>query len=177
MKRTGSAGTFLYMAYTFDSMKSLTQIKVRRAVGTFVGAWLAMDVIGTVSYMLLSLVMTGSLPGAPAGAAIVHDPVWQMSNRVLPVLNLVVWVAAAVWYQRRPRTPGSMPEAWQLGVSWLVLALPLDLLHYVVIPTPLTIGATAFYVDQAPWIYLIYAIVVTAPALALVLRRRWASTE
>ena len=147
-------------------------LRTKRALGTFLVAWLAMDVIGTISYMLLSLAMTGSLPGAPAGAAIAQDPVWLASNRVLPVLNLLVWVAAGAWYLRRPRADGSMKEAWLVGALWLVIVLPLDLLHYVIIPTPLTIGARAFYVDQAPWIYLIYAIVVTAPALAFALRRR-----
>jgi hypothetical protein len=144
---------------------------VRRAVVAFVVAWVGMDVIGTISYLMLSLWVTGSVPAAPAGAAIASDPVWQLSNKVLPVLNLVVWVAAGWWYLRRPRTVNLPREAWRLGGLWLAIVLPLDLLHYVVIPTPLTIGARAFYVDQFPWIYVIYAIVVAAPRLALALRR------
>ncbi len=149
------------------------RINVKRALGCFFLAWLGMDVLGTLSYVLLSLLMTGSLRGMAATGAlnVAADPVWRVSNVFLPVINLPVWMSGAWLYMKRPRTDDLLAEAWRLGFFWLVIVLPLDFLHYVAIPTPLTIDARAFYIDQAPWIYIVYAIVLMAPwALGRVFR-------
>jgi hypothetical protein len=149
-------------------------INLKRALAYFFLAWLAMDILGTVSYLLLSLLMTGALPtmAATGAANIAADPVWKVSNVVLPIINLPVWLLCAWLYFKKPRTTTPSREAWQLGLFWLAIVLPLDFLHYVAIPTPLTIGAKAFYIDQFPWIYIVYAIVLAGPQLMVRYSRR-----
>ncbi len=142
-------------------------INLKRALGYFFIAWLIMDVLGTVSYLLLSFIMNGALPTMNGAATIASDPVWRVSNIVLPFINLPVWLLSAVLYFRKPRTKNLKTEAWYLGLFWLLIVLPLDFLHYVAIPTPLTIGATAFYIDQFPWIYIVYGIVLLSPRIAI----------
>lgn len=147
----------------------MKQINIKRALLYFFIAWIAMDVLGTTSYMLISLLITGGV-GAPNAANIASDHVWLVSNAILPLVNLPVWILSAFWYFKKPRTSQINSEAWRLGLFWLLIVLPLDFLHYVAIPTPLTIGAKAFYVAQFPWIYIIYGIVLVAPRLATHIR-------
>ena len=58
-----------------------------------------------------------------------------------------------------------MQQAWALGGFWLAIAVPLDLIYFVLTPTPLQVSAQGFYVEQFPWIYLTYAVVLIAPVL------------
>lgn len=91
---------------------------------------------------------------------------YQRVAVILPILNLAVWTCAARWYfsGRRLRYP-----AWPLGLAWLIVALLLDYLAFVVPTHPLSLDHTSFYLEQGPWIYLTYL----AVAVSAFLGRWW----
>jgi hypothetical protein len=100
----------------------------------------------------------------------VHSASYVASERIYPLLNLVVWTAfSAVYF--RTRAP-SMDEAFALGALWLAMALVVDYAAFVAIEHPYSLNAHDFYVEQFPWIYLIYAAVVASPALYFALGSR-----
>jgi hypothetical protein len=54
-------------------------------------------------------------------------------------------------------------NALALGVFWLILAVIIDLIFFVLIKNPLSVDTKGFYIDQFPWIYITYAAILLAP--------------
>jgi hypothetical protein len=59
-----------------------------------------------------------------------------------------------------------------LGAVWLVAAVIVDFVGFVVIKNPISLTPKEFYVGQFPWIYLIYVMVTIGPACALYLKKQ-----
>ena len=52
-----------------------------------------------------------------------------------------------------------------LGGVWLGLAVIVDYVGFVLIKNPISLSPHDFYIGQAPWIYLIYVVVLVSPWL------------
>ncbi|MFH5244390.1 hypothetical protein [Antrihabitans spumae] len=134
-----------------------------RALLTLVVAYVAVSTLGFGIYLGVAAVMGQS----PWDEVAVRDNIaYQRVAVILPILNLAVWTCAARWYfsGRRLRYP-----AWPLGLAWLIVALLLDYLAFVVPTHPLSLDHTSFYLEQGPWIYLTYL----AVAVSAFLGRWW----
>jgi len=142
-------------------------LNVRRALATFVGSYIAITVLAFGLYLLIAVIQGTSLS---AGFDIRRDPSYLLAEKLYPLLNLGVWGLFAAVYFRRV-TDRSLKQAWLLGCFWLAVALPLDLVCFVLVPNPLQVSARGFYVDQFPWIYLTYLVVAISPALSVVVQR------
>ena len=46
---------------------------------------------------------------------------------------------------------------------WLVIAVPVDFVCFVIIPNPISLSAHDFYLGQFPWMYLTYLAVLLSP--------------
>jgi hypothetical protein len=49
-------------------------------------------------------------------------------------------------------------EALRLGLFWLALALPFDVIFFILVKSPYSLSFHDFYVGQVPWIYIVYAV-------------------
>lgn len=136
-----------------------------RALLALVVAYVAVSTLGFGIY----LVVAGVMGHSPWDEVAVRDNIaYQRVAMILPILNLAVWTCAARWYfsGRRLRYP-----AWPLGLTWLIVALLLDYLVFVVPTHPLSLDHASFYLEQGPWIYLTYL----AVAVSAFLGRWWAT--
>ncbi len=152
--------------------QSGTQVRIRysRAVVTFVLAYVVVTMLGialSISIGILGHIQESVEP--------MKNQAYLISERFLPLLNLVVWGMFAMVYFRR-RTDGRelislRREAWALGVFWLVAAVVVDFVGFVLIKNPISLSPHDFYVGQFPWIYLIYVAVLFSPVCYLMLAR------
>lgn len=149
-------------------MEAEKTLRIPRATLMFVVGYIALTIIGFASYYLLAIAMHVSLS---ASFDIATDPAYMLSQQLNIVYNLAVWTACAWLYFRRSSAV-TRRRAWALGAFWLAVALPADLIFYVLIPTPTQLTAHEYYVGQFPWIYLVYAVLVVSPACYLLLARR-----
>ena len=139
----------------------------KRALAAFLLAYVVIAILGTA----LSVVIAAAKHTPPAAQPL-QNAAYLLSERFLPVLNLVVWVGASwLYFRNSPQPRITRVEALALGVLWLAVALPLDFVAFVVIKTPISLSPYAFYVGQFPWIYLIYIVVFLSPLCYMTLSR------
>ena len=137
------------------------------AAGWFVVAYIAITVLATgFSLALESLMHVGST------VAPLENPAYLLAEKFFPLMNLVVWTACGGLYFRGQQRSAAPPkDAWMLGAVWLIAAVIVDFVGFVLIKNPLSLTPKEFYVGQFPWIYLIYVAVAIGPACALYLKK------
>jgi cytochrome bd-type quinol oxidase subunit 2 len=104
-----------------------------------------------------------------------QNQAYLLSERFLPLLNLVVWgIFAWIYFRRRVAVDqiSLRKEAISLGSFWLILAMVVDYVGFVLIKNPISLSPHDFYVGQFPWIYLIYVAIFFAPICSVALLRR-----
>ncbi len=143
-------------------------LNIKRGVLTFILSYIVITILGFGLYLLIAAIM-----GIPQSTAfdIRGDRAYILAEKLYPILNLGVWATFTWLYFRKVSRP-TMKQAWKLGGFWLAIAVPLDLIYFVLIPNPLQVSAQGFYIEQFPWIYLTYVVVLTTPALYLAIRQR-----
>jgi len=103
---------------------------------------------------------------AQLGISRAHDPGFLLSRPYIIGINLVCWTTfAALYYRGQRRNPLAPREAISTALLWLVLAMGIDLVFFVLIPTPISLTAHEFYIDYQPWITLTYGSVLGGHAL------------
>jgi len=133
----------------------------KRAVLTFAGSYVLIEIVAAMFSIFVAAVTHTNFSG---GHADVHNPAFVTSERFYPLINLVIWtIFAGIYFRRSPRTRPSVGEALRLGLLWLVLALPCDVVFFIFIPSPYSLSVHDFYVGQAPWIYIVYAVLFMSP--------------
>ncbi len=147
-----------------------TQVRIRytRAIVTFVLAYIVVTILG----IALS-VSIGVIGHMPESSEPMKNEAYLVSERFLPLLNLVVWGMFA-WIYFRGRMgnrelTGLRREAWTLGFFWLAAAVVVDYVGFVLIKNPISLSPHDFYIGQFPWIYLIYVAVLFSPLCYLTL--------
>ncbi|MFT4197468.1 MAG: hypothetical protein QM601_06080 [Pseudoxanthomonas sp.] len=101
---------------------------------------------------------------------------WALTFTLMPL----IFVALAYWYFRgvRPAAAEAAREALKLTLLWIAISFAMDALVFIAV-IPLAFGAAAnwtFFVDQSPWIWLCYAVLVPIVFAGLHLYRRWPPT-
>jgi hypothetical protein len=146
----------------------MTALRYRRALTTWAVAYVSVTIIGSGLFFLIAAVQhTGSTQDP------LDDPSYVLEEKLLPVVNLVVWTALALaYFGKRHDFDGPTPyrEALRLGALWLLVALPIDFVGFVVIKTDLSLSANDFYVGQFPWIYRLFDLDRAMPVLTGVRR-------
>jgi hypothetical protein len=133
-----------------------------RAIGLFVAAYVAVTVLGIA--LSLSIGVIGHMPQTVEP---MQNQAYLLSERFFPLLNLIVWgLFAWIYFRRRV---AAREEAFLLGAFWLVVAVVVDYVGFVLIKNPISLSPHDFYVGQFPWIYLIYVAVFFAPWCAVAL--------
>jgi hypothetical protein len=143
-------------------------LNIKQGLLTFILAYIVITILAFGLYLLIATIMGVSLS---ATFNIREDRAYALAEQLYPILNLGVWIAFAWMYFRKVARP-TIKQAWALGGFWLAIAVPLDLVYFVLIPNPLQVSAQGFYIDQFPWIYLTYIVVLVAPVVYLLTRQR-----
>lgn len=141
-------------------------LNLKRAIGTFFMAYIAITILATAFCMLIAVLLH-----TPATSSPVNSPAYRLAEKFLPLLNLLVWMAFAWFYFKQPAQPiASWKEPVALGGLWFVITVPVDFVAFVLIKNPISLTPNEFYVGQFPWIYLIYVAVFVSPISLCILR-------
>ncbi|HEY6413299.1 MAG TPA: hypothetical protein VIX42_06410 [Edaphobacter sp.] len=147
-----------------------SRLKYGRATWIFVLAYVLVTILAVA--LSVSIGMVGHMPPTPEP---MQNQAYLLSERFLPLLNLVVWgIFARVYFRRRVTAdPVALRrEAISLGMFWLAAAVVVDYVGFVLIKNPISLSPHDFYVGQFPWIYLIYVAIFFAPVCSVALVRR-----
>jgi len=143
-----------------------------RAIVSFLAAYL----IVTLLAIALSMAVEAAMHDPPT-SDMVHSPSYLFAEKFFPIINLLVWTAFSwVYFKLRRNAPVLLREALVLGAFWLILAMLVDYVGFVLIKNPISLSAHDFYIGQFPWIYLIYLAILISPILYAALRLKRAST-
>jgi hypothetical protein len=145
-----------------------SRLKYGRAVWTFILAYVVVTILAVALSVAISIAMhmTGEMPP-------LENPAYLLSERFLPFLNLFVWMAfAGVYFKGRPGNELALRrESVALGLFWLLAAMIVDYVGFVLIKNPISLSPHDFYIGQFPWIYLIYIALLLSPLSYLTLAR------
>ncbi len=142
----------------------------RRAVLTFLGSYLLIEIVAALCSILVAAITHTNFSGNHAD---VHNHAFVTSERFYPLINLISWMTFAGIYFRKPARRFSVAgEAVRLGAFWLALALPFDVIFFILVKSPYSLSFHDFYVGQVPWIYIVYAVLFVSPLCYVVLFRR-----
>ena len=134
----------------------------------FVLAYILITILAAGFSMALESIMHVGDTASPT-----ENPSYVLAEKFFPAMNLLVWTACGWFYFRGQKlNAGSRREAWMLRAVWLVAAIIVDFVGFVLIKNPLSLTPKEFYIGQFPWIYLIYVMVAIGPACALYLKKR-----
>ena len=127
---------------------------------SFVLAYVGVSLLGFGLYLVISRAR-GTSPWDEAEVR--HNTSYQLAQKFLPLINLVVWIVSAWFYFSYVDV--SYANALSLAIVWLIVAAVVDYIGFVLIKHPLSVDHKGFYVDQFPWIYFTYAAVFVSPLL------------
>lgn len=144
-----------------------SSLRLGRALWTFVVAYVAITIVATVFSIALQKAMH-----VPDTVSPVESPSYLLAERFFPLMNFLVWMPVAGLYLKESNRIEDAHEAKLLGAFWLVLAIVVDFVGFVLIKNPISLSPHDFYIGQFPWIYLIYLVVFASPWCYVALRRR-----
>jgi len=147
-------------------------LRYKRAITMFLLAYVSVTIVAAAASILVDMLLH-----APSVSSSLQDPGFQLTLPYEPLMNLAIWMACAgLYFGKRTQQPNRYKEALALGALWLVIALPVDFVCFVMIPNPISLSMHDFYLGQFPWIYLTYLAVLLSPlcyvALVKLLRHR-----
>jgi len=83
------------------------------------------------------------------------------------LINLICWTLFSYIYAKKKGDAiYSFKEAMHLGLLWLVVAMVVDFIGFVLIKSPVSLTPHEFYIDYQPWISITYFIVLISPAIS-----------
>jgi hypothetical protein len=144
-----------------------------RALALFFVAYIIVTILAaatTECYGLMS-----NLPPPPPGVSPVKTPVFLATVPYHVLIMLIVWTLFAWIYFRKRRNSNPNAEKIEtrnLALLWLILAMVVDCVGFVLIKHPYSLSAHAFYVDYQPWISLIYLAIFLSPWIRFWMVRR-----
>lgn len=107
---------------------------------SFLIAYVGVSTLGFGLYLIISKVR-GTSPWDEV--EIRENKSYQLTNRWLPLLNLMVWTLAAWCYFSNVEP--SWPNVYVLSAVWLVAAIIVDYVAFVLIKHPLSADHRGFY--------------------------------
>ena len=108
------------------------------------------------------------------GESILQAPAFVATVPYHVLIMLLVWPVFAWMYFRKRRPADAQHErklSLQLGTLWLVSAMLVDFVGFVLIKSPWSMTPHELYVEYQPWISLIYLAIFLSPWIGLGLSR------
>lgn len=134
-------------------------LRYKRAILLLLLAYVGITIVAAAASILLDVLLH-----APSASSGLQDLGFRLTQPYEPLMNLAIWMACAGLYlSKRVPHPNLYKEALALGSLWLVIAVPVDFVCFVIIPNPISLSAHDFYLGQFPWMYLTYLAVLLSP--------------
>jgi hypothetical protein len=140
-------------------MNSLKTIDPKRALVSFLIAYIIVTVLAIASSLGYSAFF--NLPTQKPGESILLDPGFVATVPYHVLIMLIIWPLFA-WFYFKKRVP-EVKEALGLSWFWLIAAIILDYVAYVVPTHIYSLTHYEFYVVYQPWISLIYLAIFVSP--------------
>jgi len=146
---------------------------IKRALIYFFVAYSVVTVLATATSVLYGVIYRMPTTEGP-GVSLLKDPSFTATVPYHVLIMLLVWPVFAWLYfrKRQQETPGKeVRETLNLSFFWLIAAMIVDLVCFVLIKHPLSLTPHEFYVEYQPWISLIYVSIFLSPLILLGLSR------
>ncbi|AKC88347.1 hypothetical protein WQ53_10635 [Pseudoxanthomonas suwonensis] len=110
---------------------------------------------------------------AAAGQSILEAPAFVATVPFHVLIMVLVWpVFAWLYFRKRVLDPrAEVHETFALGLLWLIAAMVVDYVGFVLIDNPWSLTPHELYVVYQPWISLIYLAIFASPWVHLALKR------
>jgi hypothetical protein len=135
-----------------------------RATVCFLVAYVLVTIFATASSVIYG--MLNVLPPLAPGESILQDAAFVATVPYHVLIMVIVWPAFAWIYFRKPGSSLVKKETLQLAFFWLVAAMIVDLVFFVLVQHPYSLSVYEFYVVYQPWISLIYLAIFISPLIA-----------
>lgn len=127
------------------------------------------------SYLIIALISMAhvvynvkvkQLTARPEGSSILGLEAYQETLRWQPLFAVGIFSAASYVYFGTVVVADVWPHALALAVTWVALTAILDTIVRVVLRHPWSLTIREIFVEQQPWIGLVYLAIFAAPLLA-----------
>ncbi|MFI5161161.1 MAG: hypothetical protein ACHQHN_07780 [Sphingobacteriales bacterium] len=154
------------------------KLNFTRALILFFAAYIIVSALATGISLGYGAIATP--PPAAPGDSPVLAPVFVRTVPFHVLVMLIVWPIFAGLYFRKVKISNiteQKVQTFSLALLWLVLAMTVDCVGFVLIQTPFSLTPHAFYVDYQPWISLIYLAIFLSPWIWQMFAKRKAATQ
>jgi hypothetical protein len=147
-------------------------LRYKKALLHFLWAYIVVTILAYgISYAAAAIYKLPSYQ--ELGVGLFEDPAFVMTVPWHLLINLLVWVFFGYLYLKKRKAAGHLrQEAGYLGAFWLVIAMLVDVIFFVLIPSPFSLTARQFYIEYQPWISITYLIVFISPLISFVILNR-----
>ena len=144
-------------------------INFKKAIINFAWAYITVTILAYAVSYIVGIVL--KLPPPAPGESIFDSPEFVKTVPYHLLINLLCWTFFSYLYFTKRQDTG-IKEAVYLGAFWLVTAMIVDLVCFVLIKSPVSLTPHQFYVEYQPWISITYLLVFVSPFIAYGITRR-----
>lgn len=147
------------------------KINFKKAIINFILAYIVVTILCYSVTIITGIVL--KLPTAEElGVGIFKEPAFVLTVSYHLLINLFVWTIFAWFYFRKNDNDTSkLKESVFLGFFWLITALLIDMIGFVIIKSPFSMTFYQFYIEYQPWISITYFFVFIGPILSYAISR------
>jgi len=143
-------------------------LNIKRALMCFLIAYLLVTILAVATSLTYENIVHPPQP--VPGVSPLQSQVFVATVPYHVVIMLIIWpVFAGIYFRRRP---SGIKERWTLGTFWVVAAMLVDLICFVIVKSPYSFSFYEFYVLYQPWLTLIYLAIFLSPLIHLVFSTR-----
>jgi len=141
------------------------KLNIKKALICFTWAYIIVTILAYALSITAGIVF--KLPSAQElGVSMFEDPAFVMTVPYHLLLNLLVWTFFSYrYFKKKENNQYFLKEALNLSGCWLVVAMIVDYIGFVLIKSPISLTPHQFYVEYQPWISITYLIVFISPLL------------
>jgi hypothetical protein len=139
----------------------------------FVAAYVLVTVLAAGLTITYGTINHSPEPGQ-LGVGMLQAPAFVATVPYHVLIMLLIWPVFAWLYFRKRRPSSSQQESkvtMRLALLWLVSAVALDYVGFVLIKNPWSMTTHELYVEYQPWISLIYLSIFLSPWIRLGISR------
>ena len=143
-------------------------VSINRALVYFIIAYCIVTVMATATSITYGII--NHSPEPPPGVSILKAAEFVATVPYHVLIMLIVWPVFAWLYFRKRKNENytmELKETLQLSSFWLISAILVDFVGFVLIKHPYSLTAYEFYVVYQPWISLIYISIFLSPYIRL----------
>ncbi|MCA0363039.1 MAG: hypothetical protein LCH67_03290 [Bacteroidetes bacterium] len=149
------------------------ELNFKKAFLNFVYAFVIVTILTFASSIVTTLIF--KLPSyKELGVSPFKDPTFLKTVPYHLLINLICWTFFSFLYlksKKKENNDISGSEAIYLGIFWLVMAMIADYISFVLIKSPMSFTPYQFYIENQPWISIMYFFVLITPLISYYILR------